>query len=40
MGGPIVLSWVDRLLADRKARAEQLRHLQTRLRQAFSISTR
>jgi hypothetical protein len=35
VGGPIVLSWVDRLLADRKARVEQLRYLQRRLRQAF-----
>jgi hypothetical protein len=35
VGGPLVLSWVDRLLADRKARVEQLRYLQRRLRQAF-----
>lgn len=35
VGGPIVLSWVDRLLADRKERVKQLRYLQTRLRQAF-----
>jgi hypothetical protein len=35
VGGPLVLSWVDRLLADRKERVEQLRYLQRRLRQAF-----
>jgi hypothetical protein len=35
VGGPLVLSWVDRLLADRKARVKQLQYLQKRLRQAF-----
>jgi hypothetical protein len=34
-GGPIVLSWVDRLLADRKERARQLQYLRQRLNQAF-----
>jgi hypothetical protein len=33
--GPVVLTWVDRLLADRRERVRQLRHLQQRLRQAF-----
>jgi hypothetical protein len=35
VGGPLVATWVDRLLADRKARVEQIRYLQRRLRQAF-----
>lgn len=35
VGGPLVLTWVDRLLADRKERVEQIRYLQRRLRQAF-----
>ena len=35
VGGPLVLSWVDRLLADRKARVRELQYLQKRLRQAF-----
>ena len=35
VGGPLVLSWVDRLLADRKARVRELEYLQKRLRQAF-----
>jgi hypothetical protein len=34
-GGPIVLSWVDRLLADRKERVRQLQYLRQRLNQAF-----
>jgi hypothetical protein len=33
--GPVVLTWVDRLLADRRERVLQLRHVQQRLRQAF-----
>jgi hypothetical protein len=33
--GPVVLAWVDRLLADRRERVKQLRYLQARLRQAF-----
>jgi hypothetical protein len=35
VSGPLVLTWVDRLLADRKERVAQLRYLQQRLRQAF-----
>ena len=35
MVGPIVLTWVDRLLADRRERVRQLRYLRHRLRQAF-----
>jgi hypothetical protein len=35
VGGPLVLTWLDRLLADRKERVEQIRYLQRRLRQAF-----
>ena len=34
-GGPIVLKWVDQLLADRRDRIRQLEHLRKRLRQAF-----
>jgi len=34
-GGPIVLAWVDRLLADRKERVRQLQYLRQRLDQAF-----
>jgi hypothetical protein len=34
-GGPIVLAWVDRLLADRKERVRQLQYLRQRLNQAF-----
>jgi hypothetical protein len=34
-GGPIVLSWVDQLLADRKERVRQLQYLRQRLNQAF-----
>jgi hypothetical protein len=33
--GPVVLTWVNRLLEDRRERVRQLRHLQQRLRQAF-----
>lgn len=33
--GPVVLSWVDRLLADRRERIRQLEHLRKRLSQAF-----
>jgi len=33
-GGPIVLSWLDRLLADRKQRLRQVQHLRQRLNQA------
>ena len=35
VGGPLVVSWVDRLLADRCERVRQLQYLQHRLRQAF-----
>jgi hypothetical protein len=34
-GGPLVLTWVDRLLADRRERVRQLEYLRQRLRQAF-----
>ena len=34
-GGPIILGWVDRLLADRKERIRQLQYLRQRLNQAF-----
>jgi hypothetical protein len=34
-GGPLVVSWVDRLLADRRERVRQLQYLRQRLRQAF-----
>ena len=33
--GPIVLTWIDRLLADRRERVRQLQYLRQRLRQAF-----
>lgn len=35
VGGPIVLKWVDQLLADRRERIRQLAHLRQRMRQAF-----
>ena len=35
VGGPIVLKWVDQLLADRRERVRQLEYLRQRLRQAF-----
>ena len=35
IGGPILLKWVDQLLADRLERIRQLDHLRERLRQAF-----
>ena len=35
MGGPIVLKWIDQLLADRRERVRQLEHLRKRLSQAF-----
>jgi hypothetical protein len=35
VGGPIVLKWIDQLLADRRERIEQLDHLRKRLNQAF-----
>jgi plasmid stabilization system protein ParE len=35
VGGPILLKWVDQLLADRLERIRQLEHLRERLRQAF-----
>jgi hypothetical protein len=35
VGGPIVLKWVDQLLADRRERVRQLEHLRARLNQAF-----
>ena len=33
--GPILLAWVDGLLADRKERVRQLQYLRQRLNQAF-----
>ena len=33
--GPILLTWLARLLADRRERVQQLHYLQHRLRQAF-----
>lgn len=35
VGGPIVLKWVDQLLADRRERVRQLEHLRKRMQQAF-----
>ena len=35
VGGPIVLKWIDQLLADRRERVRQLDHLRKRLSQAF-----
>lgn len=35
MAGPVVMSWVDRLLSDRKERLEQLAHARMRLEQAY-----
>lgn len=35
VGGPIVLKWIDQLLADRRERVRQLAHLRKRLNQAF-----
>ena len=35
VAGPIVLKWVDQLLADRRERVRQLEHLRKRLSQAF-----
>ena len=34
-GGPILLAWVDQLLADRKERVRQIQYLRQRLNQAF-----
>ena len=35
IGGPLVLKWIDQLLADRVERIQQLEHLRRRLSQAF-----
>lgn len=35
VGGPIVMKWLDQLLADRHERIRQVDHLRQRLRQAF-----
>jgi hypothetical protein len=35
IGGPILLKWIDQLLADRVDRIRQLEHVRQRLRQAF-----
>ena len=34
-GGPILLKWIDQLLADRLERTRQLEHARGRLAQAF-----
>jgi hypothetical protein len=33
--GPVVLTWVEKLLADRRERLQQLAHVRTRLEQAY-----
>jgi hypothetical protein len=35
VGGPILLKWVDQLLADRRERVQQIEYLRRRLTQAF-----
>jgi hypothetical protein len=35
VGGPLVLKWIDQLLADRRERVEHIEHLRRRLHQAF-----
>ena len=35
VGGPLVMKWVDQLLADRKERVGQARYLRQRLKQAY-----
>jgi hypothetical protein len=35
VGGPLVLKWLDQLLADRRERVLQIEHLRRRLNQAF-----
>ena len=35
VGGPLVMKWVDQLLADRKERVAQVRYLRQRLKQAY-----
>lgn len=35
VGGPVVMKWIDQLLADRRERIQQLEHLRRRLNQAF-----
>jgi hypothetical protein len=35
IGGPILLKWIDQLLADRLERIRQLEHLRQRMSQAF-----
>jgi hypothetical protein len=35
LGGPLILKWIDALLADRKERIQQLEYLRQRLNQAF-----
>lgn len=35
VGGPVVLKWIDQLLADRRARVRQAAYLRKRLAQAF-----
>ncbi len=35
VGGPILMKWVDQLLADRHERIGQLEHVRQRLEQAF-----
>ena len=33
--GPVVLTWVEKLLADRRERLQQLAHVRARLEQAY-----
>ena len=35
MGGPVLMTWVERLLADRRERLQQLAHARMRLEQAY-----
>ena len=35
VGGPLLMKWVDQLLADRRERISQLEHVRKRLNQAF-----
>jgi len=35
VGGPLILKWIDLLLADRKERIRRVEHLRCRLGQAF-----
>jgi hypothetical protein len=39
VNGPVVLTWIDRLLEDRKERIQQFQHVRQRLKQAFQAGT-